>query len=69
PTAAAVAEALYRFDGVRRTRLPMRDSAAARAAVPRLASIEASVDRAAGHERPAGTRGSARAATGAGRTP
>ena len=39
PTAAAVAEALYRFDGVRRTRLPMRDSAAARAAVPRLASI------------------------------
>jgi xanthine dehydrogenase molybdenum-binding subunit len=39
PTAAAVAEALYRFDGVRRTRLPMRDSAAARAAVPRLAHL------------------------------
>lgn len=37
PTAAAVAGALYRFDGIRRTRLPMRDSAAARAAVPRLA--------------------------------
>ena len=37
PTAAAVAGALYAFDGVRRTRLPMRDSAAARAAVPRLA--------------------------------
>lgn len=37
PTAAAVAGALYRFDGVFRTVLPMRDSAAARAAVPRLA--------------------------------
>ncbi len=39
PTAAAVAGALYRFDGIRRTRLPMRDSAAARAAVPRLAHL------------------------------
>jgi aldehyde oxidoreductase len=37
PTAAAVAGALHAFDGVRRTRLPMRDSAAARAALPRLA--------------------------------
>ncbi len=37
PTAAAVAGALYRFDGVRRTSLPMRDSAAARALAPRLA--------------------------------
>ena len=37
PTASAVAGALYAFDGVRRNRLPMRDSAAARAAVPRLA--------------------------------
>jgi selenium-dependent xanthine dehydrogenase len=37
PTASAVAAALYRFDGVRRTRLPMKDSAAARAMVPRLA--------------------------------
>jgi xanthine dehydrogenase molybdenum-binding subunit len=36
PTAAAVAGALYRYDGIRRTRLPMRDSPAARAAVPRL---------------------------------
>ena len=36
PTAAAVAGALHAFDGVRRRRLPMRDSAAARAAVPRL---------------------------------
>ena len=35
PTASAVAGALYAFDGVRRNRLPMRDSAAARAAVPR----------------------------------
>ena len=47
PTAAAVAEALYRFDGIRRTRLPMRDSAAARAAVPRLAHLDAApIDRA-----------------------
>ena len=37
PTAAAVASALYAFDGVRRTALPMRDSAAARALLPRLA--------------------------------
>ena len=37
PTAAAVAGALYRFDGIRRTTLPMRDSAAARAVLPRLA--------------------------------
>jgi xanthine dehydrogenase molybdenum-binding subunit len=39
PTAAAVAGALHRFDGIRRTRLPMRDSSAARAAVPRLAHL------------------------------
>jgi len=32
-----VAGALFAFEGVRRTSLPMRDSAAARAAVPRLA--------------------------------
>jgi selenium-dependent xanthine dehydrogenase len=37
PTASAVAGALYAHDGVRRTRLPMKDSAAARAAVPKLA--------------------------------
>jgi xanthine dehydrogenase molybdenum-binding subunit len=36
PTAAAVAGALHAFDGIRRTRLPMVDSAAARFAVPRL---------------------------------
>ena len=36
PTAAAVAGALYAFDGVRRTRLPMKDSPAALAAVPHL---------------------------------
>jgi xanthine dehydrogenase molybdenum-binding subunit len=41
PTAPAVAAALYRFDGIRRTRLPMRDSAAARAAVPRLDALTA----------------------------
>src|SRR6266568_9249009 len=34
PTAAAVAGALKAFDGIRRTSLPMRDSQAARAAVP-----------------------------------
>jgi len=37
PTAAAVAGALHAFDGGYRTRLPMKDSAAARAAVPKLA--------------------------------
>ena len=37
PTAAAVAGALHAFDGIRRTRLPMRDTAAARALLPRLA--------------------------------
>ena len=31
PTAAAVANALYAFDGVRRSRLPMKDSPASRA--------------------------------------
>jgi xanthine dehydrogenase molybdenum-binding subunit len=36
PTAAAAAGALHAFDGIRRTRLPMRDSPAARAAVPHL---------------------------------
>jgi selenium-dependent xanthine dehydrogenase len=38
PTAAAVAGALHAFDGIRRTRLPMKDSPAARAAVPHLVS-------------------------------
>jgi selenium-dependent xanthine dehydrogenase len=38
PTAAAVAGALYAYDGVRRRSLPMRDSAATRAALPRLAT-------------------------------
>ncbi len=37
PTASAVAGALYAFEGVRRARLPMKDSPAARAAVPKLA--------------------------------
>ncbi len=37
PTAAAVAGALHSLDGTYRTRLPMRDSATARAAVPKLA--------------------------------
>lgn len=34
PTSGAVASALHRFDGVWRTRLPMRGSAAARAILP-----------------------------------
>jgi xanthine dehydrogenase molybdenum-binding subunit len=41
PTAAAVAGALHAFDGRWRTRLPMRDSEAARALVPRLAAAGA----------------------------
>jgi xanthine dehydrogenase molybdenum-binding subunit len=36
PTAAAVAGALHAYDGIRRRRLPMRDSPAARAMVPKL---------------------------------
>ena len=36
PTASAAAGALHAFDGIRRTRLPMKDSPAARAAVPKL---------------------------------
>ncbi|HEX4777165.1 MAG TPA: hypothetical protein VFW74_10365, partial [Acidimicrobiia bacterium] len=36
PTAAATAAALHAFDGVRRTRLPMKDAPAAIAAVPHL---------------------------------
>jgi xanthine dehydrogenase molybdenum-binding subunit len=43
PTASAVAGALYAFDGVRRTSLPMRDTPAARAAVPRLRHLEGAV--------------------------
>ena len=39
PTASAVAGALHAFDGIRRTQLPMRDSAAARAALPRLGRL------------------------------
>jgi xanthine dehydrogenase molybdenum-binding subunit len=40
PTASAVAGALYAFDGIRRTSLPMRDTSAARAAVPRLRHLD-----------------------------
>ena len=40
PTAAAVAGALYAFDGIRRRHLPMSDSPAALAAVPKLARAE-----------------------------
>ncbi len=35
PTAAAVAGALFAFDGIRRTTLPMSDTPAARPSVPR----------------------------------
>jgi xanthine dehydrogenase molybdenum-binding subunit len=41
PTAAAVRGALAAFDGVHRTRLPMKDSPAARAAVPHLVKVHA----------------------------
>jgi len=41
PTAAAVAGALYAFDGIRRHRLPMTDSPAAAAALPRLGRARA----------------------------
>jgi selenium-dependent xanthine dehydrogenase len=41
PTAAAVAGALYAFDGIRRTGLPMKDSPAALAAVPHLKKAHA----------------------------
>ena len=41
PTAAAVAGALHAFEGTWRTRLPMRDSQAAKALVPRLAAASA----------------------------
>jgi xanthine dehydrogenase molybdenum-binding subunit len=39
PTASAVAGALYAFDGVRRTQLPMKDSPAALAACPKLVAV------------------------------
>lgn len=39
PTAGAVAGALCAYDGIRRTRLPMKDSPAARAAAPRAAAL------------------------------
>ena len=39
PFVESLGFALHRFDGIHRTRLPMRDSAAARAAVPRLAHL------------------------------
>ena len=41
PTAAAVRGALQAFDGVHRTELPMKDSPAARAAVPHLVKARA----------------------------
>ncbi len=39
PTPGAVAGALHAFDGVHRTTLPMRDTAAARAAAPQVARL------------------------------
>ena len=41
PTAGAVAGALHAFDGIRRRRLPMKDSPAALAAVPHLTKAQA----------------------------
>jgi len=63
PTAAAVAGALHAFDGIRRTRLPMRDTAAARALLPRLARAAAPVQ----SDQPASTQ-PASAPAGAGGT-
>ena len=51
PTAAAVAGALHAYDGIRRTSLPMSDSPAARALLPRLAREAAG--QAAARARPA----------------
>ncbi len=52
PTPAAVAGALHAFDGAWRTALPMRDSAAARAALPRVDLLpRAGARGAAGHGR------------------
>ena len=50
PTAAAVAGALHAYDGIRRTRLPMSDSPAARALLPRLAREAAGQGSGAGGE-------------------
>jgi len=50
PTPAAVAGALFTFDGVWRTALPMRDSAAARAALPRVDLLPRAGDAVAGGE-------------------
>jgi selenium-dependent xanthine dehydrogenase len=47
PTAAAVAGALHAFEGTWRAQLPMRDSVAAKALVPRLAAAAARRDAAA----------------------
>ncbi|MDR7448129.1 MAG: hypothetical protein QN197_02865, partial [Armatimonadota bacterium] len=39
PTAAAVAGALHAYDGIRRTRLPMRDAPASRVAAPKRSAV------------------------------
>ncbi len=59
PTPAAVAGALHAFDGRWRTALPMRDSAAARAALPRVDLLPR-----AGDARPASGSGAADTDTG-----
>jgi xanthine dehydrogenase molybdenum-binding subunit len=48
PTAAAVAGALHAYDGIRRRRLPMRDSPAARAVVPKLERLSSAMPVGAG---------------------
>jgi xanthine dehydrogenase molybdenum-binding subunit len=45
PTPGAVAGALFAFDGIRRTTLPMRDTPAARAAAPNVARLLARAQR------------------------
>jgi xanthine dehydrogenase molybdenum-binding subunit len=63
PTPAAVAGALRAFDGRWRTALPMRDSAAARAALPRLDALPAAGDPAVAAGAPPATTPTASPAT------
>lgn len=52
PTASAVAGALYAFDGIRRTRLPMRDAPAARPFVPKQIPAKQPRSRNGQHNKP-----------------
>ena len=56
PTAGAVAGALYAFDGMRRTRLPMRDAPAARPFVPKQIPAKQPRSRNGRHDKPDDSR-------------